>query len=173
MLKMIAKLLKALNSETEPAQISLAACLGMIVGFTPLWSLHNLFLLLVAFILRVNLSAFLLAWGVFSGMAYLLDPLFHALGLSILTADSLKMVWTALYNNIWFRLDGFNNTITMGSLMVSLALFIPLLLLMNLSIRKYREHLLAWVKKSRLAQAVLASRLYKTYQTVSGWGGRS
>lgn len=173
MLKMIAKLLKALNSETDPPQISVAACLGMVVGFTPLWSLHNLLLLLLAFLLRVNLSAFLVSWGVFSGMAYLLDPMFHAIGLSILRAEPLGTLWTALYNNVWFRLDGFNNSITMGSLVFSTVLFIPLLLLLNVAIRKYREHLLAWIKKSRLAQAVLASRLYKTYQTVSGWGGRS
>ena len=173
MINIIARLLKVLNSETAAGQISLAVCFGMVMGFTPLWSLHNLLVLLLACIIRVNLSAFFLSWGVFSAIAYLLDPPFHAIGLSVLTAAPLKSFWTALYNNIWFRLDGINNSITMGSLIASLLLFVPLLLLLNFAIRNYRDHLLAWIKKTRVAQVLGASRLYKAYQTVSGWGGRS
>lgn len=173
MFNMIARLIKVLNSETEPGQISLAACFAMIMGFTPLWSLHNLLILLLVFVVRVNLSTFIGAWMVFSALAYLLDPFFHAIGLSILTAESLKNVCTALYNNIWFRLDNINNSITMGSLIISLVFFVPLLLLLNFAIRNYRDHFLAWIKKTRIAQMLGASKLYQAYQTVSGWGGRS
>jgi uncharacterized protein (TIGR03546 family) len=53
-------------------------------------------------ILRVNLSTFLLALAAFSGVAWLLDPLFHRMGLALLTADSLQGFWTTLYNStIW------------------------------------------------------------------------
>jgi uncharacterized protein (TIGR03546 family) len=173
MIEMIARLIKVLNSETEPGQISLAACFAMIMGFTPLLSLHNLLVLLLVFIVRVNLSAFILAWGIFSAIAYLLDPLFHAIGISVLTAESLKSPCSALYNNIWFRLDNINNSITMGSLVTSLVLFVPLLFLLNFAIRNYRDHLLAWIKKSRIGQVLGASKFYQVYQTVSGWGGRS
>ena len=173
MINMIARLIKVLNSETEPGQISLAVCFAMVMGFTPLWSLHNLLVLLLVFIVRINLSTFIVAWGVFSAIAYLLDPLFHAIGLSILTAESLKSICTALYNNIWFRLDGINNSITMGSLIISLIFFVPLLFLLNFAIRNYRDHLLAWIKKSRIGQVLGASKFYRVYQTVSGWGGRS
>ena len=173
MFNMIARLIKVLNSETEPGQISLAACFAMIMGFTPLWSLHNWLILLLVFIVRVNLSTFIVAWGVFSAIAYLLDPFFHAIGLSILSAESLKSVCTALYTNIWFRLDGINNSITMGSLIISLVFFLPVLFLLNFAIHKYRDHLLAWIKKTRIAQMLGASKLYQSYQAVSGWGGRS
>ena len=47
-----------------------------------------LVLLLLVFVLRVNLSAFLLGLVIFTGFAYLLDPLFHSLGLAILTAPN-------------------------------------------------------------------------------------
>ena len=127
MIAMLAKLLKMLNSEAEPHQISAGFCLAMIAGFTPLWSLHNLLVLFFALILRVNLSAFLLGWVVFSGVAYLLDPIFHALGYKILTIEGLTGLWTTLYNMPLFRLAHFNNTVLMGSLIVSLILFVPLL----------------------------------------------
>ena len=81
MLQAIAKLLKVLNSESEPGQISLAVCLAMVIGLTPFYSLHNLLVLLLVFLLRVNVSAFILGFIVFSGAAFLLDPLFHNLGL--------------------------------------------------------------------------------------------
>lgn len=171
MIEAIANLLKVLNSETEPGQISLALCLAMIAGFTPTLSLHNLLVLLLVLVLRVNLSAFGLGWAFFSAAAFLLDPLFHRLGLAMLTAPPLTTLWTGFYNTAWFRLDRLNNTIVMGSLLFSLALFIPGMILFNLLIRRYRDHILAWVKKTRIMQVFEASRFYEVYQSVSGWKG--
>ena len=171
MIEATAKLLKVLNSETEPGQISLALCLSMITGFTPALSPHNLIVLLLVLVLRVNLSAFILGWLFFSAVAYLLDPLFNFIGLKLLTAAALKPFWTGLYNTVWFRLDHLNNTVVMGSLVVSLVLFIPAFILFNLLIRRYRTHILAWVKKTRLAQAFQATKFYTIYQSISGWKG--
>lgn len=167
----IANLLKVLNSETEPGQISLALCLSMIAGFTPTLSPHNLLVLLLVLVLRVNLSAFGLGWAFFSAAAYLFDPLFHRIGLAILTSPALTGVWTGLYNTTGFRLDRLNNTIAMGSLLFSLVSFIPGFILFNLLIRRYREHILAWVRNTRLMQAFKATKLFEIYQSVSGWRG--
>ena len=169
MIKLLAKLLRVLNSETDPGQISLGLCFAMVVGLTPLVSLHNLFVLLLVFILRVNLSAFLLGLVLFTGVAYLLDPLFHQLGLAVLTASSLADLWTSLYQSVWWRLEHFNNSIVMGSLVFSVAMFVPVLLLLNFLIRRYRQHVMAWVQKSRIMQMFKASKLYQTYETLSSW----
>lgn len=167
MIRIIARLLKVLNSESEPGQLSLAFCFAMIIGFTPLVSLHNIIVILLVLLIRVNLSAFLLGWAVFSGFAYLLDPLFHRIGLALLTTSSLEGLWSALYNMTIFRLENFNNTIVMGSLFLSLVLFVPLYIVLNISIRKYREHILAWVQKTKFMQAFKASKLYTAYQAIS------
>ena len=169
MIKLLAKLLRVLNSETDPGQISLGLCFAMVVGLTPLVSLHNLFVLLLVFILRVNLSAFLLGLVLFTGVAYLLDPLFHQLGLAVLTASSLADLWTSLYQSVWWRLEHFNNSIVMGSLVFSVAMFVPVLLLLNLLIRRYRQHVMVWVQKTRIMQMFKASKLYQTYETLSSW----
>jgi len=170
MLKALARILKVLNSETEPSQISLAFCLALITGFTPLWSLHNLLVVLLALIIRVNLSTFIVGTVVLSGVAYLLDPIFSWIGVIALTAGPLEPLWTALYNIPLFRLAKFNNSIVMGSLLVSLALFLPTFILANLAIGHYREHVLQWVRKSRVVEALTASRFYSLYESVSGWG---
>jgi uncharacterized protein (TIGR03546 family) len=169
MIKLLAKLLRVLNSEADPGQISLGLCFAMIVGLTPLVSLHNLFVVLLVFVLRVNLSAFLLGLALFTGIAYLLDPLFHQLGLAVLTAPSLADLWTSLYQSVWWRLEHGNNSIVMGSLVFSVALFVPVLLLSNLLIRRYRQHVMVWVQKSRIMQMFKASKLYRTYETLSSW----
>lgn len=171
MVRTVAKLLRVLNSETEPGQISLGFCFALVAGLTPLWSLHNLVVLLLVLILRVNLSAFLLGLLFFSGLAYLLDPLFHRLGLALLTAGSLEGLWTSLYNTTLWRLERFNNSIVMGSLVFSLVVFVPFYLFSNMLIRRYRAHVLSWVQKTRLMQMFRASKLYNAYQTISGFGG--
>ena len=169
MLRLTARLLKVLNSGTEPSQISLAFCFALIAGLTPLFSLHNIIILLLALILRINLSAFILGLLAFSGVAYVLDPLFHNLGMAVLTAAIFEGLWTSLYNSTLWRIEKFNNSVVMGSLIFSLLLFIPFFLISNMLIRKYRENILEWVRKSRIVQAIRASKLYNIYSSVSGW----
>ena len=171
MIARIAKLVKVLNSESEPFQISLAVCFSMVVGLTPLFSLHNLLILFIVLILRVNLSAFILGWILFSGAAYIFDPLFHHLGLAVLSASALEGFWTVLYNTTLFRLAHLNNTIVMGSLLVSAVLFIPLYFVANTLIKKYRQHFLNWFRNTRFMNAIQATRIYDAYQRLSDWGG--
>jgi uncharacterized protein (TIGR03546 family) len=167
MLKVIAKFLKILNSETEPFQVSLAICFSMIVGLTPIWSIHNLFILFLLLILKVNISTFILGTLLFSGVAYLLDPIFHKIGLTVLTAPFLKGLWTSFYNSSFWRLEHFNNSILMGSLLFSLILFTPLYVLANFLIKKYRGTMLAWVRKTRLMQILKANKFFNIYQSIS------
>lgn len=171
MIELIARILKILNSESEPGQISLALCLSMIVGLTPLYSLHNLLAVFLVLMLRVNLSAFLLGWLFFSAIAYVLDPLFHRIGLLVLTGGYLEPLWTVLYNLTLLRLARFNNTIVMGSLLFSLLAFMPLYILSNYLIVKYRNQILAWIRRTRIMTAIKASKFYSAYERLSGWGG--
>ena len=173
MLRLIARLLKVLNSESNPGQISLAFCFAMILGLTPFYSLHNILVLFFVLILRVNLSAFILGWAFFSGLAYLLDPLFHGIGLSLLTSSILSGLWTSLYNITLFRIEKFYNSIVIGSLFFSIILFLPLYFLSNMGIQRYRGHVLAWVEKTHVMRVLKTSKLYRAYQGISTLGGTS
>jgi uncharacterized protein (TIGR03546 family) len=167
MVNSILKLLKVLNSEAEPGQISLALCFGMIAGFLPFFSVANLIFLLIVLLVRVNLSAFILATVFFSGVAYVLDPVFNRIGLVVLTASPLQELWTAMYNSTFWRLQKFNNSVVMGSFLFSLAAFVPAVLLFNVLIRKYRERVLTWIKRTKIVQALTASRWYEMYRSLS------
>jgi uncharacterized protein (TIGR03546 family) len=170
MLDMLAKLLKALNAEGSPTQISLGFAAGLIAGLTPLWSLHNAVLVFLVFIIRINLSAFFLALTFFSGIAYLADPFMDKLGQTILTLPALQGLWTSMYQQDIWRLTHFNNTLTMGSLVTALAAAIPLVLASNFIVKNYRAHVLAWVRKTKLMQLLKTSRFYRIYTAVAGGG---
>ncbi len=167
MLKLIARLIKVLNSESDPAQISLALCLSMIVGFTPTYSLHNIFIFLIVLVLRVNLSAFILGYVLFSALGFILDPAFNFIGLKLLTSTTLRGLWDWMYNITILRVERFNNSVVLGSLVVSLLLFIPLYKVINVGILRYRDHALKWIQKTRLAKIIKASKFFKVYRSIS------
>ena len=176
-MRTLAKFLKILNSDAEPGQISLGFAFAMIAGFTPLMSLHNLLVLLLVLFLRVNLSAFLLGLALFSALAFALGVLAALLlnqqfrGRAALRALMiLPWAMPTVVNSTLWRLERFNNSIVMGSLVISLALFVPMVLVGNRLVVKYREHVLQWVMRTRLMQAFKASKLFGYYQSVSGWG---
>ncbi|ARN76418.1 hypothetical protein BST96_13890 [Oceanicoccus sagamiensis] len=161
---LLAKLLKILNSDDSPIQISLAIALAAIMGLTPLNAPHNLLLLIILLIVRVNLPAFLLSLGVFTLFAYAVDPLSESLGYWVLQAPSLQGLWTALYQSSFWRLLGYNNTLILGSLLLSLALSPFIVIIGRLLIIQYREKLLAMVNKSRIALWLKSGKIFNAYQ---------
>jgi uncharacterized protein (TIGR03546 family) len=167
MLATIAKVLKILNSEADPTQISLALGFSMVSGFLPFFSPLNLVVLLIVFLFRVNLSAYFLGTAFFSGVAYFLDPLFHQIGFSLLTSGMLEGLWTTLYNSTIWRIQRFNNSVVMGGIVCAVICLVPMVFVVNMLIRKYRDHVLVWVKKTRLMQFFLASKLYAIYEKIS------
>ena len=161
MISQLVKFLRVLSSDVSPMQISLGFVLAMIVGLTPLWSVHNLVVVFLLLILRVNIGAFMLAWAVFTGIAYLFDPWFNDLGYYILNHPSLNALWTDMYNSTFWRVTRFNNTIVMGSLVISLVLFIPALILSNFIIKKYRTHIVEYLNNTRWAKVLKSKWLPK------------
>jgi uncharacterized protein (TIGR03546 family) len=169
MIRQIAKLLRILNSETAPINISIGICFGMVVGFTQMWSIHNIIILFIVLFLRVNLSAFILGTLVFKSLSFLLIGVFHQIGLSLLTADFYNKIGTYLYNITFWKFDRINNTIIAGSILVSILGFLPMLLLLNFLIKKYRKHVLSYVRKTKIAKAMMSSDLYHYYKKITGF----
>lgn len=167
LMRYIAKLLKALASEASPGQIAGGIILGMIIGLTPLSSLHNLFIVVLILVLKVNIGMALLSFTIFSGIAYLADPLFHTFGTRLLKLDGLQNLWTTMYNMEWIALTEFYNTVVMGSLVTAVLLSIPAYFLAKWGVLQYREHIHARVQKMKIVKALKGTKLYSVYQTVN------
>lgn len=139
MLSRILKVLKALNSNEAPWQISLGLVFGALLGLTPLFSLHNLLVLLLALLINLNISMMVVACAVFSVIAFGLDPLFHQVGLALLTSPGLEGFWIQFFSCPVFLLANLNNTIVMGSLVATLVASVPLFFVFNVLVVKYRN----------------------------------
>lgn len=173
MLSMLARLFKALNAETSPWALAWAFVLGMYMGLTPLLSLHNLIILFLALSLRINLSGFILAWLFFSGLAYLLDPVFDLIGESLLMASALEPMWVAMYENPLARLFQYNHTITLGSLVFCLLVTPIWAPVAYKLIVTYRSRVKAWFERLRFVQVIKGTKFFAMYQKVSGLRGGS
>lgn len=164
----IAKLFKALNSDASPWQLALGIMFGMVVGLTPFWRLHNILILFVVLFFRVNIGTFLLSLTAFGILAFVLDPAMVWVGEAVLTAESLKGLWTSVYNTDLGQVSQFFHTLTMGSLVVS-ALFCPVVLLLSKwLVVKYREHIMAWVEQLKIVQFLKGTRVFEIYQKLEG-----
>ena len=164
MLTMLARLLNALNSESAPWQLSLAIVMGMFVGLGPIAAVYNIFILFLACIIRINLSAFILSVLGFSGIAYFVDQYSIAVGESLLNNPEYIEMWTQWYQNEWLRILAFNHTLTLGAIVLSCILSIPVYLLSLLLVKVYRDRFLSWINKLKIMQVIKGSKFYTLYQ---------
>ncbi|MFC6439247.1 TIGR03546 family protein [Bowmanella sp. JS7-9] len=164
----LAKLLKALNSEASPWQIAFAIMFGMLLGLTPTLRLFGVVILLLVLVLRVNLAAFLASFAVFTILAFLLDPLMASVGDALLTSASLQSTWTAMYNSDFWRLTQFNHSLTLGSIVIGLCLAPFIAIGAKIGVVQYRERAMKWVNKLHVVQMVKTSKFYSIYQSVGG-----
>jgi uncharacterized protein (TIGR03546 family) len=167
MIRQALKVFKALNSNEKPWQLSLGLAFGGIIGLMPLWTPHNIVLLFLAFIINLNFALLLIGLFFFSGIAYILDPLFHQIGLAVLTSEGMQEFWNGFFSNSIFLFDRLNNTLVMGSLIFSVISAVPLFFFINFLIRKYRENLMGILEKIPFLKSL---KLAKAFDTVAGGG---
>jgi uncharacterized protein (TIGR03546 family) len=134
-------ILSILQGSDRPWQVALGVALGMVMGFSPFNGPQNALIFLAIMLLNVNLGAATLATALFAAIAALLDPLAHAIGYALLVqAKSLTPLWTSLYNLPVVPFTRFNNTVVLGSLVLALVLFVPVLLGTPPLLAYYRAH---------------------------------
>jgi uncharacterized protein (TIGR03546 family) len=170
-LQLIKNFIQILRSGQTPRQIAGGFALGSMVGLMPLLTLQGLFIWLVILVLDVNLTAALLSATLFTLVAYLFDPLFHALGYFFLTdISALQGLWSSLYNAPVAPLTRFNNTVVLGSLLGSLVLFLPVYFGMRRFVLAYRTHLHTRIEKWKIYQVLSKSALVRWYDRVKNLG---
>ena len=167
MFSQLIKLIRVLSSEVSPLQISAGFSLAMIMGLTPLLSLHNLLVIFFLLILRINIAAFIMAWAFFSVIAYGLDPVFNQLGEYLLSREDLQLFWKQLYNIPLARVSQFNNTLVLGSFTAAILVFFPMLFIANSLIIRYRVYILEVFKKSRLYQFITTNKWFSRLLSMS------
>ena len=165
LLKLLRSLVKTLHSDGSPSQIAFGIALGAALGLTPIANAHNLVVLLLLAVLNVSFAAGLFAWAAFVPIGFMLDPVFHDIGRSLLVdVGSLRPLWTAWDNVPGLALTNFNNTIVLGSVVVWLALFAPLYFASRYGVVRYRATIGERVRNSRYFKLLEASQIYNVYR---------
>ncbi|MCM2277170.1 MAG: TIGR03546 family protein [Oligoflexia bacterium] len=163
LLKQVFGFIKLLNSETGANQIAAGMVCGMILGFTPAFSLQTLLVILVIFFFRIQIGAALTMAFFFKLLAFALDPAFDAAGRAVLGNEGLRPLFTQLYHLPIVPLTRFNNSIVMGAGVVSLALAVPFFFVARGLVKTYRAQVVARFEKTVFWKAVKATGFYKWY----------
>lgn len=164
-INILKKIIKSLGSDASPNQLALGFAFGMIMGFTPFWNIHNLILIFIIALIRINISTIFLGLAIFGILAPLFDNLFHSVGLKILEMSALQGLWQILYDNTFFVLARFNNTIVMGSLIISILLFLPVFWGFRIFSIYYKEKLHPKVQKWKITKMLKGSKIFKVLNT--------
>jgi uncharacterized protein (TIGR03546 family) len=151
-IKLLTNFIKIMREGQTPNQVAGGFALGMIVGISPTLTLQGIAIWFIIFVLDVNLSAALLAFTVFALIAFLADPLFHALGYFLLVdVDALR---------------GFYNTVVMGTFVSGLILFFPVFYGMKRFVIAYRSTIGARVEKWKIYQVLKRNALVTWYTKI-------
>src|SRR2546422_11192500 len=164
LIKLIQSLFGALHSEGTEGQLAAGIVLGSCLGLTPLLNLHNAVIFAALVLLNVSFAAGMLGWALFVPIGFLLDPLFDWIGHQLLLAESLRGLWTSLYNTPIVPLTNFNNTVVLGSLVFALLFAVPLFFVVRWAVARYRVTVGERVRQSKFYRAVTASKVYNVYK---------
>lgn len=164
-LKQLFAFLRLLNSDTGTNQIASGLALGLILGFAPFISLQTVLVLLLVFIFRIQIGAAFLSAFFFKFIAFILDTPADFLGKQLLESDSLRPIWTTLYNMPIVPLTRFNNSIVMGSLVISILLAPISFFIFKHLVVKYRILVVDRLKETKFWKAFAATKLYNWYLT--------
>src|SRR5467141_4968627 len=138
LIKLIQSLLGALHSYGPSRHLAAGIVFASFLCLTPLFNLHNALIFAALVLLNVSFAGGMLGWAVFVPIGFLLDPLFDWIGHRLLLAESLRGLWTSLYNTPIIPLTNFNNTVVLGSLVFALLLAVPLFFVLRWAVARYR-----------------------------------
>jgi len=164
LIKLIQSIIKTLHSAGTPGQVAAGMAVGSALGLTPLVNLHNLVIFSLLVLLNVSFGGGMLGWALFVPIGFLLDPLFNKIGLSLLTAPSLRPMWTDWTNTPILPFTNFNNTVVLGSFVSWVVLAIPIFFAARYGVARYRATIGERVRQSRFYKAVTASQVYNVYK---------
>ncbi len=154
MVKQFAKFFRALNANSKPSEIAHALCLGVILGLMPknnvLWYLIFVFFMFV----RINKGFYFLAALVVSQFAWIFDDVFNDVGLAVLHYQAFENFFARIIDIPFVGFTRFNNSIVMGSLVVSLVAYIPVFVLGILFVKLWRTVLSPAIVKLPIVKIV-------------------
>ena len=163
MLTLLAKMLKVLNSQASPWQIGWAIALGLFVGILP-FGLLTVLIVLIVCLLTINLSTFIVVWGLTEGLMLLFATPLENLTWQYAQNDTLLKL---LANTETLQLLHLHHTLTLGAFLLGAVLLLPVAWLAKVLVLQYRSRIMTSVQKWKIMQMLKASKLYALYEKMN------
>jgi uncharacterized protein (TIGR03546 family) len=110
LLKQIFGFFSMLNSDTGHNQLAAGLACGIILGFSPFFSLQTFIVLTLLFFFRIQMGAAFLSAFFFKLIAWIIDPAADLLGRWVLESTALRPLFVYLYNAPLLPYTRFNNS---------------------------------------------------------------
>lgn len=165
LLKQLFAFVRMLNSDTGTNQLAAGLACGIILGFSPFFSLQTFVVIFLIFFFRIQMGAAFLSAFFFKFVAFFFDYPADIMGRAILETESLRPLFVKLYNMPIIPLTRFNDSIVMGSMAISFILTIPLFFVFKKLIQQYRVTVVERFRQTKLWKAITATKMYNWYVT--------
>ncbi|MGB3611568.1 MAG: TIGR03546 family protein [Cellvibrio sp.] len=163
MLTSLAKILKVLNSEASPWQIGWAIGLGLLAGLLPFGFL-TLVILLIVCLFTINLSTFLVVWGLCSGLMFIFGDALEALTWQYAQQPGLLQLLASTEVLQFLHL---HHTLVLGAFVLGLILLLPAAWLGAVLVKQYRLRLMNQLQQLKIVQMLNATKLFQLYQKLN------
>lgn len=163
MLTLIAKILKVLNSEDSPWQIGWAVGFGVLAGLLPFGLLTIVILLIVCFF-TINLSTFLLVWGICGGLMLIFGDALEAFTWQHAQSPTFLELLASTES---LQLLHLHHTLVLGALLLGLFLLLPLGWISSFLVTQYRLRVMSKMRKWKVVQVLKASKLVQIYEKLN------
>ena len=152
--KLIQKILKILGSEKiSPQQIGRGIAMGFLIALVPFNWVLGLALFAILFLVNINAASGLLVLGILKPIIAVVDPILDTVGGWVLIdVAGLKWLFQLIYQIPLMPYTNFNNTVTLGGLIVGIVVFVPTAILGTKLVVIYREKLHGKIAKSKFVK---------------------
>ena len=154
MIKAIAKLIYALNSNMKKTQIAAGIAWGMMLGLIPTGNFFWIVLFLVSFFFNHHHGIKIAFMALFILISPSYVMLIDRLGWEILHIEALVPMYTSLFNMPFVPFTKFNNTLVIGGLAAGLVLFFPVYFLFLPIIVFYRNKISPKLRNSAIIKTI-------------------
>jgi uncharacterized protein (TIGR03546 family) len=154
MLKPLAKLIVALNSNLGKKQIAAGFSWGLLLGLIPAGNVFWVVLFVGSFFFKHHHASKLLVIAILKLVSGAVAPLVDIVGWEVLHIEALQPLFTSLYNMPFVPFTRFNNTLVAGGLVSGIILWLPVFILVTLLIPLYRNTLAPKIRESKLVKSI-------------------
>ena len=155
----IAKVFVAINSNKRTSEIAWAISVAFILALIPKGNLLWIALFVLTFFLKLNQAVEMVFIVIFNYSFKFLDRILDRIGYIILTIPNLEDFFTKLFNNSFFYLSKYYNSLVMGGLIVGLIMAFPIYFSSKFLVEIYRDKIREKIVNNKLVKAFMKQPL--------------